>query len=577
MLKSLDPVKLTATIGQYSSAGRKATNQDFHGAIVPDGAALIMKGIAIAIADGISSSPVSHIAAETAVKSFLTDYYCTSDAWTVKTAASRVIEATNSWLNAQNRGIEDRDHAHVTTFSALVLKGQRAYLFHIGDSRVWRLSGRNLEPLTTDHRLASSQSESYLGRALGLRPSVEIDYRRLEVQPGDVFVLTTDGVHNSVSPRKIAASVASASDLSSAAAEIAASAYEAGSGDNLTIQIVRIESLPEDDLEPVFDGADSLPPAPLPRVPCDFEGYRLHRQIHASNRSHIFLASVPGTGEHVALKFTSADLREDDSYLRRFAMEEWVARRISSAHVLKSGQPLLPRHSLYLVTEYVDGETLAQWMADHPRADLRAVRDLIGQIADGLRALHRKEIIHQDLRPENLMIDRNGTVKIIDFGSALVAGVHEAAPDFDRGHILGTVQYAAPEYFLGERGTEQSDLFSVGVIAYQMLTGKLPYGAAVARTRSRKQQQRLRFDSLREIRPDVPDWVEGAIRKAVHPDPVKRYQALTEFVYDLSHPNLKLVGAGRQPLMDRNPLLVWQGLTIFLALVIFGMLLKDYI
>lgn len=577
MLKSLDPAKLTATIGQYSSAGRKATNQDFHGAIVPDGAALMMKGIAIAIADGISSSPVSHIAAETAVKSFLTDYYCTSDAWTVKTAASRVIEATNSWLNAQNRGIEDRDHAHVTTFSALVLKGRRAYLFHIGDSRIWRLSGRNLEPLTADHRLAPSQSESYLGRALGLHPSVEIDYRRLEVQPGDVFVLTTDGVHNSVSPREIAASVASGSDLSSVAADIVAAAHEAGIGDDLTIQIVRIESLPEDDLEPVFDSAGSLPPAPLPRVPCDFEGYRVHRQIHASNRSHIFLASEPGTGKNVALKFTSADMREDDSYLRRFAMEEWVARRISSVHVLKSQQPLLPRQSLYLVNEYVDGDTLAQWMADHPRADLRAVRDIIGQIADGLRALHRKEIIHQDLRPENLMIDRNGTVKIIDFGSALVAGVHEAAPDFDGGHILGTVQYAAPEYFVGERGTEQSDLFSVGVIAYQMLTGKLPYGATVARTRSRKQQQKLRFDRLREIRPDVPDWVEGAIRKAVHPDPAKRYQALTEFVYDLSHPNPKFFGAGRQPLMDRNPLLVWQGLTILLTLVIFGMLLKDYI
>ncbi|MBP2234321.1 serine/threonine protein phosphatase PrpC [Sinorhizobium kostiense] len=576
MLKSLDRGRLTATIGQHSAAGRKTINQDFYGAIVPNDAALMMKGIALAIADGISSSPVSHIAAETAVKSFLTDYYCTSDAWTVKTAASRVIEATNSWLNAQNRGIEDRDHAHVTTFSALVLKGRRAHLFHVGDSRIWRLSGRSLEPLTTDHRLAPSQSESYLGRALGLLPSIEIDYRRLDVQPGDLFVLTTDGIHNSISPRKIAASIASGTDLSAIAADIATSAYEAGSSDNLTIQIVRIESLPEDDLEPVFDKADSLPPAPLPRVSCEFEGYQIHRQIHASHRSHIFLATGLETGETVALKFTSADMREDENYLRRFAMEEWIARRISSAHVLKSRQPLKPRRSLYLVTEFVDGETLAQWMADRPQADLRAVRDIIGQIADGLRALHRKEIIHQDLRPENLMIDRSGTVKIIDFGSALVAGLNEAAPGVDRGDILGTVQYAAPEYFVGATGNEQSDLFSVGVIAYQMLTGRLPYGAAVARTRNRKQQQKLRFGTLREIRPDVPDWVEGAIRKAVHPDPAKRYQALSEFVYDLSHPNPKLVGTHPQSLMDRDPLLFWKCLTILLSLAILGLLLKDF-
>ncbi|OHV79849.1 bifunctional protein-serine/threonine kinase/phosphatase [Ensifer sp. LCM 4579] len=576
MLKSLTPGKLTVDLGQYSSAGRKTINQDFHGAVVPDGAALTMKGIALAIADGISSSPVSHIAAETAVKSFLTDYYCTSDAWTVKTAASRVIDATNSWLSAQNRGLEDRDHAHVTTFSALVLKGRRAHLFHVGDSRIWRLSGRSLEPLTTDHRLAPSHGESYLGRALGLLPSVEIDYRRLDLQPGDVFVLTTDGVHDSVSLRTIAACITSNADLSAAAAAIATSAHEAGSSDNLTIQIVRIEGLPEDDLESVFDKADSLPPAPLPRVPCEFEGYQLHRQIHASHRSHIFLATEPETGERVALKFTSADMREDENYLRRFAMEEWIARRLSSVHVLKNRQPLKPRRCLYLVTEFVEGETLAQWMADRPQADLRAVRDIIGQIADGLRALHRKEIIHQDLRPENLMIDRSGTVKIIDFGSALVAGLNEAVPGIDRGDILGTVQYSAPEYFVGDHGSEQSDLYSVGVIAYQMLTGRLPYGAAVARTRNRRQQQKLRFSSLREIRPDVPDWVEGAIRKAVHPDPTERYQVLSEFVHDLSHPNPKLVSTDPQSLMDRNPLLLWKCLTVLLSLVTIGLLLKDF-
>ena len=252
MLQSLAPGKLKVDIGQYSAPGRKAINQDFHGAIVPEGAALAMKGVALAIADGISSSPVSHIAAETAVKSFLTDYYCTSDAWTVKTAASRVIDATNSWLHAQNRGVENLDRAHVTTFSALVLKGRRAHIFHMGDSRIWRMSGGSLEPLTSDHRLTPSQSESYLGRALGLLPSVEIDYHRLDIHTGDVFVLTTDGIHDHVAPRHIAERLMSEEDLSAAAKDIAASAYEAGSDDNLTIQVVRIDNLPHDDFEPVL-------------------------------------------------------------------------------------------------------------------------------------------------------------------------------------------------------------------------------------------------------------------------------------------------------------------------------------
>ena len=574
MPKTVDPAALRVTIGQYSSAGRKAANQDFHGAIVPDGAALTMKGVALAVADGISSSPVGHVAAETAVKSFLTDYYCTSDAWTVKTAASRVIDATNSWLHAQSRHVEDRDLAHVTTLSALVLKGGRAYIFHVGDSRISRCVGQDLEPLTDEHRLRPSRSESYLGRGLGLLPSIEIDYRQLSIQTGDVFILTTDGIHDHLTPRQIASRIASADDLDEAAKRIAADALDAGSDDNLTIQIVRVDHMPED-LDPVLESAGSLPPAPLPRVPGDFEGYRIHRQIHASSRSHIFLATKIDGGDLVALKFPSADLREDQNYLRRFAMEEWIARRVSSIHVLKSETPAIPRRTLYLVTEFVDGETLEQSMKDRPQPDLRTVRDIVSQIADGLRALHRKEIIHQDLRPANIMIDGNGTVKIIDFGSAQVAGIAEAASSHREPEILGTFQYTAPEYFLGENGTEQSDLFSLGIIAYQMLAGRLPFGAEVARTKSRRQQAKLRYRSLRDIRPDVPDWVDGALRKAVHPEPARRYQTLSEFVHDLSHPNQAFLQGRSVSLIERNPLLFWQMLSLAMAFLIVVLLWRD--
>ena len=103
------------------------------------------------------------------------------------------------------------------------------------------------------------------------------------------------------------------------------------------------------------------------------------------------------------------------------------------------------------------------------------------------------EMLHQDIRPDNIMIDKTGTVKIIDFGSTRVQGVVEAAPSADRDDILGTAQYTAPEYFLGESGTSRSDIFSLGVITYQMLTGRLPYGAEVAKTRTKSQQRKLRY------------------------------------------------------------------------------------
>ena len=132
-------------------------------------------------------------------------------------------------------------------------------------------------------------------------------------------------------------------------------------------------------------------------------------------------------------------------------------------------------------------------MIDNPKPSLETVRDIVEQIAKGLRAFHRKEMLHQDLRPDNIMIDETGTVKIIDFGSTRITGVAEAAPSGISNDILGTLQYTAPEYFLGEAATSRSDLFSLGVITYQMLTGRLPYGGQIAKARTRAQFNRLRL------------------------------------------------------------------------------------
>src|SRR5262249_47556857 len=210
--------------------------------------------------------------------------------------------------------------------------------------------------------------------------------------------------------------------------------------------------------------------------------------------------------------------------------------------------------------EYVEGQTLAQWMTDHPNPDIETVRGIVEQIARGLQAFHRMEMLHQDLRPQNIMIDKAGTAKIIDFGSVSVAGVDERASPGERSSILGTLQYTAPEYFVGDAGTERSDLYSLGVIAYQMLSGQLPYGADAARVRTRSAQLKLEYNSLR----DVPAWVDAALRKAVHPDQLERYESLSEFVYDLRHPNASLLRP--TPLVQRNPLLFWKGVSLALGL-----------
>ena len=567
------PGQLAISIGQHSDKGRKDTNQDFHGALIPEEPLLTLKGIAIVLADGISTSEVSDVASESAVKSFLTDYYCTSDSWSVKTSAQRVIAATNSWLHAQTRQSQylyDKDRGYVCTLSAMIIKSTTAHIFHIGDARIYRVVGRGLEQLTEDHRVIVSSQQSYLGRALGINPQIEIDYRAVTIAKGDLFLLATDGVYEHVGSRFVAETITGhANDLDSAASVIVEEAKRRGSSDNLTVQIVRIDALPDSESSEIVRQAAELPSPPLPEPRTVLDGYQIVREIHGSSRSHIYLAVDSADGAMVAVKIPSIDLRGDPAYLQRFMMEEWVARRISSAHVLKPRIQSRRQNYLYVVTEFVDGQTLAQWMIDNPSPDLETVRGIVEQIAKGLQAFHRLEMLHQDLRPDNIMIDRTGTARIIDFGSVRIAGITDDASD-DARAILGTAQYTAPEYFLGEGGSQRSDIFSLGVIAYQMLTGRLPYGAGAARTRTKAQQKKLKYKSILNDTRDIPAWIDGALRKAVHPDPYQRYEELSEFVFDLRHPNKKFVESAAKPLIERDPLLFWKCLSaiLFVALLI---------
>ncbi len=565
------PSQLAISIGQYSHKGLKETNQDFHGALIPDEPLLSLKGIAIALADGISSSEVSGVASESSVKSFLTDYYCTSESWSVKTSAQRVVAATNSWLHSQTRQSQflyDKDRGYVCTLSAMIIKSTTAHIFHVGDARIYRVIGHALEQLTEDHRIVLSSEQSYLGRALGVNPQIEIDYRTLSLEKGDLFLLATDGVYEHVSGRFIAETInAGAADLDKAARTIVDEALRQGSPDNLTVQIVKIDDLPSGEGSEVIRQALELPCPPILEPRMTLDGYQIVREIHGSSRSHIYLAVDPADGTLVALKTPSIDLRDNPAYLQRFMMEEWVARRINSAHVLKPRDQTRARNYLYVVTEFVDGQNLTQWMIDNPNPSLKAVRGIVEQIARGLQAFHRKEMLHQDLRPENIMIDGTGTAKIIDFGSTRIAGIAESSSSGADTDVLGTLQYTAPEYFLGEGGSQRSDIFSLGVIAYQMLTGRLPYGAQVAKIRSKSQQKKLQYRSALDDKREIPAWIDGALRKAVNPDPYERYDELSEFIFDLRHPNRNFIKSSPVPLVERDPLLFWKCLSLILACI----------
>lgn len=564
--------QLRISLGQHTDTGRKPGNQDCHGCYLPAQPQLHLKGVALAMADGISTSDVSHIASETAVKSFLDDYFCTSEAWSVRHSVEQVLTATNAWLYSQTRSSPsryERDRGYVCTLSVLVLKATTAYLFHAGDTRIYRLRDQALEQLTNDHRLWVAKDKSYLSRALGVEPRVEFDHLALPLRVGDVFLLATDGVYEHVDTAAILATITRHSEtLDQAARSIVQQAYDNGSEDNLSVQVVRIDELPQTSTQDLSRDIENLPFPPVLETGSEFDGYRILRELHANSRSHVYLAMDTASDERVILKTPSIDLRDDPAYLERFLLEEWIARRVNSTHVMAAGPRNRPRRYLYTVTEYIEGQTLAQWLRDNPEPDIETVRQMVEQIARGLYALHRMDILHQDLRPENVMIEPGGTVKLIDFGAARVAGIVEAEGLDHRNPLPGTALYMAPEYFLGEPGSERSDLYSLAVLAYHMLSGRFPYRTQVAKARTIAAQRRLNYRSVLHEEREIPAWIDETLKQALHPNPDKRTQELSEFTFDLRHPNQTYRDRTRPPLMERNPVAFWQGVSAVLTVVI---------
>ncbi len=551
-----------------SEAGNKADNADSCGVVIPSGDLLLNKGIAAAIADGMSASEGGREAAIICVRNFLSDYLSTPESWTVRTSASKVLGGLNRWLHGQSQSIYDTPRGMVTTFSGLVLKSTTAHIVHVGDSRIYRMRDGDLELLTRDHRVWVAKDREFLARAIGADPNVEIDYRTVAVEPSDIFLFTTDGVHDFLTAPELQRIVNDyQSNLQLCANRIVETALANGSADNVSCQLLKVQDLPVLDEYDVMHRIAELPLPPDLAPGMTIDGYEILRELYLSNRSEVFLALDTESGEKVVLKTPSANFADQPEYLDGFLHEEWVGRRAQNAHLLKVLKPRR-RRFLYNITEYVEGQSLASWMADNGRATLNQTRDFVRQISSGLRALHRREMYHQDLKPENVLIDTHGTLRLIDFGSMQIAGLAEINRKMRGNLAQGTLCYAAPECLQGEPGSKQSDIYSLGVIVYELLTGELPFGESDNPSAWRRKKYTPTFHH----NPEVPRWVDAAIAKALHNDPRRRYSSLSEFLFDLSQPNLEFEIRGREPLLKSNPVAFWRGLAILLSGLLIALL-----
>lgn len=561
--------QLGITLGLASDKGIKNQNEDFLGFFIPDDIhQLEYKGIVLAIADGMSGSDDGKLASQSCINSFINDYYSTPDSWSVLTAGEKILSALNAWLYSQGNTRYHSEQGLVSTLSIVIFKSTTAHVFHVGDSRIYRLRKGNLEQLTRDHRIWINKDKSYLNRAMGIEPKLEVDYKAIPLEIGDVFLLVTDGIYDFVDDKALKNFLASGKNLTDIANTILQQAATNHSDDNLTSLLAEITGLPPAKEDEILRKHSNLPFPPPLSTGMILDGYRIEEELHASKRTQIYKAYDTQSGQIVILKTPSVLFDDDKLYIEHFLQEEWAGKRINNEHVVKILESDRKKTCIYYVTEYLEGGTLRDWIKNHPKPYIRDIRHITEQIAKGLRALHRLEMLHQDLKPENIMFDKKGTVKIIDFGSVKISGISEITPidRFVDEAILGTLNYTAPEYHLGQRGSVKSDIFSLAVITYEMINGALPYGPMPEKP-DKDKLAKLVYKASFHFNPMVPQWIDGALKKGVALNPKARYGHLSEFIYDLANPNPDfLTETQKLPLIQRNPLLFWKTLTILLLI-----------
>jgi serine/threonine protein kinase len=563
-----------ATTGIYTSAGIKPVNEDAVGFSIPDGHLLNTKGAVAVVADGVSTAEAGKEAAEQCVKTVLTDYYTTPETWSVKHAAQKILTPLNRKLYNLGNEIPDEARGYITTLSFLVVKSHLAYLFHIGDSRIYRLSAETGEftQLTRDHTAGISKDENYLIRAMGMDTSLNVDASIITLHPGDIFFLSTDGIHDFLPEAEIKTIIENhPDDYNTACESIVNAAIEQNSNDNLSCCLLRIDQLGLENIEDLNERLTRLPFPPELAPGLKIDGYEVLEEMYASERSQLYRVKHIESGEVLVMKTPSQNYCDDPAYIERFIMEEWIGSRVDHPNVVKVIPSKKERKFLYYLMEMVEGVTLEEWMEKHPEKRPRDLIKLVEQIALGMEALHEKETVHQDLKPSNIMVTPDLKTKIVDFGSVYAPGIHEIFTPMEREVALGTLDYADPSYRFRINTGIRGDIYSLGVMVYEMFTGFLPYGTKLEKCNTHTDFLKLRYVPGYNHRDIIPLWFDRALEKAVAIDPDLRYDNLQAFLSDLKNPNPEFLKEDIQQGGKKDTLLFWK----MLSFVLFGLLVMS--
>ncbi|MDE1896717.1 MAG: serine/threonine protein kinase [Rhodospirillales bacterium] len=511
---------------------------------VPERGALAI--IARAHAGARGDAEAARTAVQSAVHTFAEGYFSARQTLSPGKAAAAALASVNRWLAGQMQGSAQ------VSLSALMLHGRQVGLAQLGACQMYRLRGATLTPLMQPHIHPVEPAPFMPARALGLAAELALDLGEAEVEAGDVYLLIaglngSEGVYPALLPLLARAGEEELAD----AALVALAGLPAA---DKSVMALRVLTVPDrEDDGSARAALAHLPIRPVPREGDVWDDFEIGEALFRGRYTRLMAAKDLRTKREVALKIPLPSMLQDEVFTAGFMREAWIGAAVRSQNVVEYIElPPERRSALYLVMPLYHGETLEKRLNHAPLMSLPEGMGIAFRLCEAVQDLAAIEVVHRDLKPDNVMLLETGEVRLLDLGLAYLPGIDAA----NAARPGGTIRYMAPELLKGTAANARTEVYALAVSFYRMFSGgAFPFGQHEKRP-------------LQRIRPDLPAWLGEALAKGLAPRPEHRFADAGAFAQALQMG----LAEGRdtplpRPRMAFSGLQLWRGLALLFALL----------
>jgi serine/threonine protein phosphatase PrpC len=538
------------------------------------------QGSVAIIADGVGGQSNGDVASQLAVNIALEIFRQASPALTAKQILREIFNRAN--LAIYESGMENPKGGRMaTTLTVCIFRDKEVSIGHVGDSRVYLVRNEQIKRLTddhsytglqlklrliTEHEARASHLRSMLTRSVGHEPVVRSDFKRIKLMSRDRILLCTDGLYCFVNDGEISEGV-DRLNMDEICPYLISLAERRATDDNLTAQVIQIDRL----IDPKYDSPISF----LKNSQGELENrmqhevqvgdvldsrFRIESVINRSGMASIYKAVDLSNGNTVAVKVPYMQYESDPGSFARFQREAEIGKRLNHPNILRF--VTVPAQSRpYIVMEYLQGRTLSEVMNEIRPLPISDAVQIASALCDALSHMHQLKVVHRDLKPQNVMVCADGSIRIMDFGIAKATEMRRIT-FAGLSPAMGTPDYMAPEQVKGRRGDERTDIYSLGAMLYEMTTGRVPFEGPNPFI---VMNSRIAGDPVapRKRNPQISEQLEEIILHAMEREPAKRYQTAAAMKAELDDPDsVRLTGRShrlRSPKMWKTR---WQGIRL---------------